>query len=153
MKNNKGFSLVELIIVVAIMAVLMGILAPQYIRYVEKTRIRTDDSIVSEIDKACIATLAEEKFYKDAASAGVTITISNVGVVGVTGLPNTSADFLKEINTTVYGTAGAPTATPFKSKAYASATNAGTATYTFTSTLYTWQGSMTNAIDNSKFKP
>ncbi|HKM34419.1 MAG TPA: prepilin-type N-terminal cleavage/methylation domain-containing protein, partial [Lachnospiraceae bacterium] len=27
--NNKGFSLVELIIVIAIMAVLVGILAPQ----------------------------------------------------------------------------------------------------------------------------
>ena len=154
MKNNKGFSLVELIIVVAIMAVLMGILAPQYIRYVEKTRIRTDDSIVSEIDKACIATLAEEKYYKDAAAAGVGISIDNAGVISVTGLPNTDADFLKEINTTVYGTASAPSSTPFKSKAYTTSTAAvGSVTYTFNTTLYTWSGTMTNSIDNSKFKP
>ena len=30
-KINKGFSLVELIIVVAILAILVGLLAPQYI--------------------------------------------------------------------------------------------------------------------------
>lgn len=36
--NNKGFSLVELIIVIAIMAVLIGVLAPQYIKYVERSR-------------------------------------------------------------------------------------------------------------------
>ena len=41
-KNNKGFSLVELIVVIAIMAVLVGVLAPQFIKYVEKSRESTD---------------------------------------------------------------------------------------------------------------
>lgn len=40
--NNKGFSLVELIIVIAIMAVLVVVLAPQFLKYVEKARISTD---------------------------------------------------------------------------------------------------------------
>jgi len=40
--NNKGFSLVELIIVVAIMAVLVGVLAPQYIKYLDKSKVGAD---------------------------------------------------------------------------------------------------------------
>lgn len=40
--TNKGFSLVELIIVIAIMAVLVGVLAPQYIKYVERSRESAD---------------------------------------------------------------------------------------------------------------
>ena len=48
-KNNKGFSLVELIVVVAIMAVLVGVLAPAYLKYVEKSRKSTDISAVDNI--------------------------------------------------------------------------------------------------------
>lgn len=40
--NDKGFSLVELIIVIAIMAVLVVVLAPQYLKYVERSRNSTD---------------------------------------------------------------------------------------------------------------
>lgn len=50
--NNKGFSLVELIIVIAIMAVLIGVLAPQYLKYVEKSRVATDQDNVSAIVSA-----------------------------------------------------------------------------------------------------
>ena len=48
-KNNKGFTLVELIIVVAIIAVLSAVLVPQYIQYVEKSRIGVDESYISEV--------------------------------------------------------------------------------------------------------
>ena len=37
-KNNKGFSLVELIIVIAIMVALVAMLAPQFTKYVQKSR-------------------------------------------------------------------------------------------------------------------
>ena len=49
MNKNKGFSLVELIVVVAIMAVLVGILAPAYLSYVEKTRRGTDENMAEEV--------------------------------------------------------------------------------------------------------
>ena len=48
-KNNKGFSLVELIVVIAIMAVLVGVLAPQLIKYVEKSRQSTDMQSVQQL--------------------------------------------------------------------------------------------------------
>jgi len=51
--NNKGFSLVELIIVVAIMAVLIGVLAPTYLKYVETSRRTSDCTSVGSILDAC----------------------------------------------------------------------------------------------------
>lgn len=92
-KNNKGFSLVELIVVIAIMAVLVGVLAPQLIRYVEKSRESTDiqncDNIVTAL----------KSFYADKENAPtpvvVTLTTSaNASVVpgtGTTALGDTEA--------------------------------------------------------------
>lgn len=50
--QDHGFSLVELIVVVAIIAALGGILAPAYLAYVEKTRIQRDESAAGEIFRA-----------------------------------------------------------------------------------------------------
>ena len=49
MKNNKGFSLVELIIVIAIMAILVGVMAPQLIKYLEKSKESADKTTLSNI--------------------------------------------------------------------------------------------------------
>ena len=47
--DNKGFSLVELIIVIAIMVILVAVLAPQYLRYVEKSRVSSDTQTAVEL--------------------------------------------------------------------------------------------------------
>ncbi len=45
--NNKGFSLVELIIVIAIMVILVAVL--QYLKYVEKSRVSSDVQTTVEL--------------------------------------------------------------------------------------------------------
>lgn len=45
--NNKGFSLVELIIVIAIMAILVGVVGSQVVPYLEKSRKSKDIQILS----------------------------------------------------------------------------------------------------------
>lgn len=50
--GNKGFSLVELIIVIAIMAILVGVMAPQLLRYVERTRISADTQVADSVKTA-----------------------------------------------------------------------------------------------------
>ncbi|MBO4484272.1 MAG: prepilin-type N-terminal cleavage/methylation domain-containing protein [Lachnospiraceae bacterium] len=51
-EQNHGFSLVELIVVVAIMGALIGIIAPAYLVYLEKSRIQRDESAAGEIYRA-----------------------------------------------------------------------------------------------------
>ena len=69
--TNKGFSLVELIIVVAIMAVLIGVLAPQYLRYVEKSRLQKDNTSIAEIAD-CIKMMSAEEALVDKFSTDAT---------------------------------------------------------------------------------
>lgn len=61
MKENKGFSLVELIIVIAIMAVLVGVLAPQFIKYVEQSRRSRDIQNADQLRESFLADIAEGK--------------------------------------------------------------------------------------------
>lgn len=59
-KKNKGFSLVELIVVIAVMAVLVGVLAPAYLRYVDKAELQKDVSAIGEVIEAIKVAAAEE---------------------------------------------------------------------------------------------
>ena len=83
-KDNKGFSLVELIVVIAIMAVLMVVLTPALLRYVEKARLQNDNTTISEVANAAKIACASEAINKEvaAATSGVTIEFPTPGSSG-----------------------------------------------------------------------
>lgn len=57
--SDKGFSLVELIVIVAIMAILAGALAPALIKYITKSRMATLESDAESIYNAANLTIIE----------------------------------------------------------------------------------------------
>ncbi len=81
--EREGFSLVELIIVIAIMAILIGIVALAVIPYLEKSRVGKDQQTVDTVYSAFQATIADQKVATD-----ITVTIPNGGTnpASVTGL-------------------------------------------------------------------
>ncbi len=69
-KKNKGFSLVELVIVIAIMAILAGILIPQFVKYISSSKVSGDIQQSENIYNAVAAAYADSQ--GDATKAGLT---------------------------------------------------------------------------------
>lgn len=84
-KNNKGFSLVELIVVVAIMAVLMGILVPTLVKNVEKSKKQKDASAIEEIRSTMVTTLADPTYSDIEATIVYDDTTIDIDEPGTTG--------------------------------------------------------------------
>lgn len=94
--SNKGFSLVELIVVIAIMGVLMVVLAPQYLKYVEKSRLQKDNTAIAEIANNIKIAMADEAIAKDVRTTPANGTLKFVS--DKIEFPSTGTPLQKELN-------------------------------------------------------
>ena len=113
--GNKGFSLVELIVVIAIMAVFVGVLSPQYMKWVERARLQKDNSAIGEIAQAMKLAYSDEAL-RDRIGTNVTITLSNSSDTDNAKYTGFDADTATTLQKEVAQTAGATFET--SSKAY-----------------------------------
>lgn len=80
--NNKGFSLVELIVVVLIMSIIAVSLAPQVMKWVNNARIAVDRQTADSVVSIARLALTDQKAYSAVTGTGgseYTLTVNNSG--------------------------------------------------------------------------
>lgn len=104
-KNNKGFSLVELIVVVLIMAIIAVALAPQVMKWVGSSKTSTDVSNYDTLFENIQIAMTEDTTIT---AATVTITSNKTSITGTdmaklaTALNNVSSYSFAQNATTSY---------------------------------------------------
>jgi len=79
-KDNSGFSLVELIVVVLIMAIIAVALAPQIMKWVGNSRTSADMSLKAHMKAAMTVTITGEDVIQElASSGGAKLEVTNSG--------------------------------------------------------------------------
>ena len=100
-KTNKGFSLVELIIVIAIMAILAAAIAPALIRYIDKSRRADDVTAAGTVLTGVQTALADEDCYSEVAGkSGIIVSVKagGKGKIAITAAgPNLKSEMLSTL--------------------------------------------------------
>ncbi|MEG0895095.1 MAG: prepilin-type N-terminal cleavage/methylation domain-containing protein [Oscillospiraceae bacterium] len=94
-KNKKGFTLVELMVVVAIMAVLVAVAIPIYNNTTEKAKVSAHESNISIIGSSIEILKTDESFTTP--TAGLDITPTSDGAVTGTFGGVDVANYIKTI--------------------------------------------------------
>lgn len=97
-KNNKGFSLVELIVVVLIMGIIAVALAPQIMKWVNKARTNTDNNQIATIKSTAQSAVADY-MTQDTIVAGTYKVVKDTNVVCDGTEPNEGTNGGKELAT------------------------------------------------------
>ena len=63
--RNKGFSLIEIVVVIAILVVLLAVLAPALLRYTENSRVQKDESAMDEVCNAVHLAMADSTTFDE----------------------------------------------------------------------------------------
>ncbi|MBO6090448.1 MAG: prepilin-type N-terminal cleavage/methylation domain-containing protein, partial [Lachnospiraceae bacterium] len=113
MKNNKGFSMVELIIVVAIMAILVGLIAPVMLHCIEKSTVSSDYQLADTVRSCLSYSIVDAKVKEDPASQP-DLNAMEAGPIDIATLDDGSV--LKDSATEYLGVDPATLATQIRSK-------------------------------------
>lgn len=91
---NKGFSLVELIVVIAIMAILVGVAVPVYTSYIDKANVSVDKQYLGELEAAINTVYVEFKADPTLGAIPTKITLED-GELTATGADD--GEFIKAV--------------------------------------------------------
>lgn len=109
MRDNKGFTLVELIVVIVILAVLIGVSVSGYSKYIGQSKMNTDKNNAETVRAAIINAQAADGVYEEllgikAGDPAVTVTMSNSGTT-VSGSATKMVNAIKQaVDTTTLST-------------------------------------------------
>lgn len=90
--DNSGFSMVELIIVIAIMAVLVAVLVPQYLKYVHQSKVSTDVNNATSVAEAVNVAIADETVALNLPAEGVVVNVTASDLPNVNAFPVSKVD-------------------------------------------------------------
>lgn len=92
-RHDAGFTLTELIIVIAILAILAGVAVPSYNLYVKKARERADLELIAAVNNAFAAACLESQIeVKDVSTASVSVVDNMVHGVSTVATEDTLED-------------------------------------------------------------
>lgn len=69
--QNKGFSFVEVVVVIAIVVVLLAVLAPSLLRYTEASRMQKDESAMDEVCNVVQLAMADSEIFDEVYSYSI----------------------------------------------------------------------------------